>query len=433
VDILLVDDTPANLHLLMGMLEGQHYEVRVANSGQRALAAAKSSPPDLVMLDINMPDMDGYEVCRQLKADDATRDVPVIFVSARDEGMDKAKAFTVGGADYVTKPFQLVEVIARIEHQLRISRLRRELEARNAGLARAVDELAEKNAELERTNEELRSSRRAADAIFSALSNTLPGTVLDGRYRLEGKIATGRYGAVYRATHLGMGRAVAVRVLKPAAGAITPESLARFRSEGVAAHRIKHPNAVLLLDFGMASADIPYLVTELLEGRTLAEELEERRVLTLDRCAQVLVPVCDVLAEAHAAGLVHHDVRPANVFLHAAADGEVVKVLDFGLATLGVARGADDADAVYLAPERREGRPYDARADVYSLGVMVYRMLTGDAGEPRPLGEVDPTIPEPVDAIVRQALSPEPGRRPGARDLANQFVMALLAASRRSP
>src|SRR4051812_24556773 len=107
VDILLVDDSPANLHLLMGILEGQHYDVRVTNSGQRALDAARSSPPDIIMLDITMPDMDGYEVCRQLKADEETHDIPIIFVSARDEGMDKAKAFTVGGADYVTKPFQL--------------------------------------------------------------------------------------------------------------------------------------------------------------------------------------------------------------------------------------------------------------------------------------------------------------------------------------
>ena len=155
VDILLVDDSPANLHLLMDILEGQHYDVRVANSGQRALAAARSSPPDIVMLDITMPDMDGYEVCRELKADDATRDVPIIFVSARDDGMDKVKAFQVGGADYVTKPFQLVEVVARIEHQLELARLQRELERQNADLARAVGELAEKNAELERSGDRI--------------------------------------------------------------------------------------------------------------------------------------------------------------------------------------------------------------------------------------------------------------------------------------
>jgi len=427
VDILLVDDSPANLRLLMDLIEGHNYDVRVANSGERALAAVRSSRPDLIMLDISMPEMDGYDVCRHLKAEEATADIPVIFVSARDDGADKAQAFAVGGADYVTKPFQLMEVLARIDHQLEISRLQRELARQNAELARSVEAMAEQNAELERKNAELERSHRTADAIFSALSDALPGTVIADRYRLEGKLGSGQYGAVYRATHLGMERPVAVRVLHPSTGTISPEGLARFRAEGLAAYRINHPNSVLMLDFGTTASGIPYLVTEFLEGRTLAEELEERRVLSLDRCAQVLVPVCDVLAEAHAAGFVHRDIRPECVFLQSTADGEVVKVLDFGLATL-----RDGGDS---------GGSEDWRADIHGLGAMAYRMLTGvapTAGEAgvelnreltSPRGLV-PAIPEAVDAIVMQALSPDPARRPGARELANQFVIALLSASR---
>lgn len=451
VDILLVDDSPANLRLLMDLIEGHNYDVRVANSGERALAAVRSSRPDLIMLDISMPEMDGYEVCRLLKADVATADIPIIFVSARDDGADKVQAFTVGGADYVTKPFQLVEILARIDHQLEISRLQRELARQNIELARSFEAMAEQNAELARKNEELERSHRTVDAIFSALSDALPGTVLADRYRLEGKIGAGRYGAVYKAVHLGMERPVAVRVLHPLTGAVTPEGLARFRSEGIAAYRIQHPNAVLMLDFGTTSSGIPYLVTEFLEGRTLADELDERGRLGLDRCAQILVPVCDVLAETHAAGLAHRDIRAANVFVQSTADGETIKVLDFGLATLtdesesGGASESNESDGIGSAvveTKRLEGQGSDWRSDIFGLGAMAYRMLTGespptgaeavsgDRQSPTSMREIDPTIPAPIDAIVMQALSPDPARRPGAREFANQFVIALLSVSR---
>jgi signal transduction histidine kinase len=127
--ILIVDDTPGNLDLLVDLLEKHDYDVRVARCGRRALAAAAAAPPDLVMLDINMPEMDGYEVCRRLKAAEATREIPVIFLSVNDEAMDKVLGFRAGGADYVTKPFQPEEVLARVDHQVRLARLQRDLVA----------------------------------------------------------------------------------------------------------------------------------------------------------------------------------------------------------------------------------------------------------------------------------------------------------------
>jgi len=135
-DILVVDDNPANLDLLEGMFAGRNYRLRVAASGRRALTAASAAIPDLLLLDITMPDMTGYEVCIQLEADPATQSVPVIFISALDSAIDKVRAFQAGGADYVTKPFQFDEVIARIEHQLQIARLTRELQEANRMLAR---------------------------------------------------------------------------------------------------------------------------------------------------------------------------------------------------------------------------------------------------------------------------------------------------------
>jgi sigma-B regulation protein RsbU (phosphoserine phosphatase) len=130
--ILIVDDTPANLRLLSQMLAKQGYGVRAVTSGERALASASAAPPDLVLLDIKMPGLNGYEVCEQLKADPLTRSIPVIFISALDEIQDKVQAFAVGGVDYITKPFQFKEVLARTETHLSLRRLEKQLREANS-------------------------------------------------------------------------------------------------------------------------------------------------------------------------------------------------------------------------------------------------------------------------------------------------------------
>ena len=134
-DILIVDDTPQNLDVLSSLLLAHGYQARAAISGEMALMSLQAALPDLILLDIRMPGLGGYELCRRLKADERTRDVPVIFVSALDEVMDKVEAFAAGGLDYVTKPFQAEEVLARVEAHLSLRRLRRDLEEKNRRLA----------------------------------------------------------------------------------------------------------------------------------------------------------------------------------------------------------------------------------------------------------------------------------------------------------
>ena len=137
-NILIVDDTPENLRLLSNVLTERGYKVRSVINGAMALMGAINAPPDLILLDINMPQMNGYEVCEALKADEQTREIPVVFISALDEVLDKVKGFAVGGRDYITKPFQLEEVLARIENQLTIRNLQQQLQEQNQLLQQEI-------------------------------------------------------------------------------------------------------------------------------------------------------------------------------------------------------------------------------------------------------------------------------------------------------
>ena len=139
-NILIVDDTPENLRLLSNALSERGYKVRSVINGAMALMGAKAAPPDLILLDINMPDMNGYEVCQAFQADEKTCEIPVIFISALDEVLDKVKGFAVGGRDYITKPFQLEEVLARIENQLTIRNLQQQLQEQNQRLQQEISD-----------------------------------------------------------------------------------------------------------------------------------------------------------------------------------------------------------------------------------------------------------------------------------------------------
>jgi len=143
-NILIVDDTPANLQLLLKILQDGGYCVRPVPNGAHALRAAHNEPPDLILLDITMPDMDGYETCRRLKADPLTADIPVLFISALNEVEDKVRAFEVGGVDYVSKPFQYAEVLARVRTHLELQQQKHRLQeslARERSLERLRDNL----------------------------------------------------------------------------------------------------------------------------------------------------------------------------------------------------------------------------------------------------------------------------------------------------
>ena len=414
--ILVVDDLPANRDLMLRRLQRSGFQVLAASNGPEALELVRRGGVDLVLLDIMMPGMTGLDVLRTLRATRSTAALPVVMVTAKIDREDIVEALSLGANDYVTKPVDYPVALARIHAHLR-------------------------------TKQALRVEAPAAIEPRSP-AQAVPGSVLGGRIRLDEPIGGGSFGTVFRARHLGLERDVAVKILATSAGT-DPEALARFEREGASACRVQHPNAVAVLHFDVNPGGVAYLVMELLSGHSLEKELEERGPLSPERCAQIVVPVCSALAAAHAAGVVHRDVKPSNVFLHRTPRGEVTKILDFGIAKL-VAEAAIGQNLTidgsllgtpaYMAPERFRRGPLTPMSDIYSVGAMLYEMLAGRLPfipstadplalvamqaeeDPPPLRVRRPDVSPALEALVLQALGRNPERRPTADQLGRRLA-----------
>ncbi len=165
ISILIVDDTPINLRILSTILSKKGYKIRQALRGKLALMTIEKDAPDIILLDISMPEMDGYEVCSQIKANPITYEIPVIFISALDDTSAKVKAFEVGGADYITKPFKSQEVLARIENQIKIRELQKQLTEQNFQLQK----IAEREKILGQISQRIRQSLDLTEILSTAV------------------------------------------------------------------------------------------------------------------------------------------------------------------------------------------------------------------------------------------------------------------------
>jgi eukaryotic-like serine/threonine-protein kinase len=266
-----------------------------------------------------------------------------------------------------------------------------------------------------------------------------PGTIIAGRYRIDGEIGAGTMGVVVAAWHLELDQAVAIKFLNPAALG-TGESSERFRREARAAAKIRSEHVARVFDVGTLDNGLPYMVMELLRGHNLDEELRLRRVLPVLEAADYLLEAIEALAEAHAAGVVHRDLKPGNLFVSERADRtRIVKVLDFGVSKsfgdsasaleVGLTRtGTIVGSPLYMSPEQlRSTRTVDARTDVWALGVILYQLLTGHTpyeaelladlcamllrDPPTPVNTYRNDLPAGIEAVIMRCLQREPDDR----------------------
>ncbi len=524
--VLLVDDQPTNLQILVQALEAQGYELLVAQSGEEAIATAKEARPQLILLDINMPGIDGYETCRRLKADRKTRDIAIIFLSARGDVSDKVQGLEVGAVDYIEKPFQFEEVIARVRKHLDTHRRHRQLQqdieelraqlsgdfrdlsdqdlshllTQDAGPRLAFQPTLRRNPKtgspdraVENTNlktvaallnsdggtllvgvrsngdvlglepdqsvseqalllswngliqrhlggdvaSSVRSSihdlagkrvlvvqclassqpvyfQRDEDELFcirvgdrsqplkpseivshlqhrggNPSSPAVPSTDPErrfGMYTIDQRIGKGGMGVVYRAHHAMLQRPTAIKLLDESR--ISEKTRARFEREVQLTSQLNHPNTIAIYDYGRTAEGIPYYVMEYLDGITLEELVQRHGPQPEGRVIRILSQLCGSLGEAHDAGLIHRDVKPANIMInHRGGLYDFVKLLDFGLVkALDAAReaaitkpGAVTGTPLFLSPEAIEhAQEIDASSDLYSLGAVGYYLLAGE-------------------------------------------------------
>lgn len=266
-------------------------------------------------------------------------------------------------------------------------------------------------------------------------SSPLVGQIIEGRYRIESLIGSGGMGSVYRGTQLNLDRPVAIKIITN--GLSDPVALDRFKREALVVARLRHPNIVSVYDYGVSPGIGAYIVMEYLPGTPLNREIELNSPLAVERAAGLMAQICAAVAEAHASGVIHRDVKPQNILLEEARDGIRVKVLDFGIAKLWSEPGVHAVTLtrtgtflgtpVYMAPELWEGEEAGTASDIYALGCVLYEMLTGKppfSGSntirlmrqhteqpPVPPSQRRPDADATLDAAVLRALAKQPQAR----------------------
>ena len=405
---MIVEDEEDLRFLIAHNLRQAGHDVLEAEDGVRALEIVGGLTPDMIIADVSMPRMDGFELCRRIRDMERFRAVPFLFLTARSDPTSLYKGIKLGASDFLKKPIELNELMARIEGRL--------------------DAAPPPPESLEETivSEE---RRRPVPTTVE------PGFVVNGRFRIEQILGEGAIGRVYRATQLSIGRAVALKWMFASPEQLGKNGLERFKREAALASRVIHPNVVPIHDFGIeTTTQTPFLVMGLAEGRTLRSHLKDGR-MPRSRGLSIAIQIASALDAAHRASIVHRDLKPENVMLRD-LDGEPeVTVLDFGVArsvsALEDARLTRTGDIVgtpvTMSPEQVRGESVGPASDLYALGCLLHELMTGKRAfkavsiietlslhlhGARPKLEAHGTFPAALVELHRKLLAIDPLDRP---------------------
>ena len=475
--ILVVDDLEDNRSVLERRLRRQGHSVVSATGGHAALDLLARERFDLVLLDVLMPDLDGLAVLERLKNNPATRDIPVIMISALDDVASVVRCIERGAEDHLPKPFDPVLLHARIGACLEKKRLRDiELEylqevrrviqaatAVEAGsyeagslaavaqrgdelgrLARVFDAMANQvraretrlRDQVEALRREIEGAKQTTRELTVHEAPNLPtGQLFAGRYEILEEVGSGGMGMVYRAFDRELEEQVAIKTLRPEL-LRDPALVDRFKSEIRLARHISDKHVVRTHDLGEREG-VYYLTMEYVEGITVRELLDTRGRLGVAPALAIATQLCQSLVAAHEQGVIHRDIKPQNLLLDSTG---MLKVMDFGIARLaGGGSGLTEVGMLvgtpaYMAPEQLLTETFDERIDLYAVGVVLFECLTGRLPfeapsavaliaklireEPPAPASLNPEIPPALDALVLRLLAKEPEQRPpSAADL----------------
>ena len=340
----------------------------VARNGEDALKVARRAGPLIILLDIVMPGIDGYETCRRLKEDPETRDAAVIFLSALSDPKEKVRGFEAGAVDFITKPVQAEEVIARVNTHLAIQRLlRRQLQAVPPAAAQGPpDDHA--------TGAPVVEARAPGTPVFRT------GDIVAFRFRIVRYLAKGGMGELYEAEDLELRERIALKTILSHIAA-DERSIMLFKREVHLARQVTHPNVCRIYDvfrhrYAAAGMEVVLLAMELLHGETLADKLRRDGRFATTEMLPLVRQMADGLTAAHRVGVVHRDFKSHNVMLvkPARAEDEMRAVVtDFGLAwrsthdeatSMSMSLSTENevsGTPAYMAPEQVEGGPVTPR------------------------------------------------------------------------
>lgn len=479
--ILVVDDQEDNRAVLERRLRRQGHTVQSASGGHAALALLARERVDLVLLDVLMPDLDGYAVLERLKAQSATRDIPVIMISALDDIRSVVRCIEHGAEDHLPKPFDPVLLRARISACLEKKRLRdgeleylrevgRVIEAASAveaggydpatlapvaqradalgRLARVFNAMANQvrareerlKGQIEALRQEISKAKTTTPAAATGAPELPTGQVISERYEILAELGRGGMGLVYRALDRELGEQVAIKTLR--SDLVRDEiMLERFKTEIRLARHISDKHVVRTHDIGEWQG-IYYLTMEYVEGISVRELIDTRSKLGAEATLAIASQLAQSLAAAHEQGVIHRDIKPQNLLVDSTG---TLKVMDFGVARLAerpsglTETGMVIGTPAYMSPEQMLGEEFDHRCDLYAAGVVMYECLTGqlpfDAPttvaliakllreEPPAPSAITPDLPPALSALVLRLLAKDPADRPGSAT----ELMALLS------